>query len=197
MYMVLQFMLKKDFLLHGTYFRKLCRFFYETLQIVAYFFGWLYFTHWPTSFSSIDHGCLYTVFYFTLSNIDEVLSINPSANVFCSGEFNTHHKDWLTYSAGTDRPGELCYHFSISNKRTQMVYIPFHIPTVTLTILIVWISFFLLMIVFVLQWLSFYWEILVILLSQFHWLSLKLKTGCFVSLHSLWPFSCWLGWSSW
>ena len=31
--------------LHGTYFRKLCRVFYETLQIVAYVFGWLYFTH--------------------------------------------------------------------------------------------------------------------------------------------------------
>ena len=25
--------------------------------------------------------------------------------------FNVHHKDWLTYSGGTDRPGELCYNF--------------------------------------------------------------------------------------
>ena len=41
------------------------------------------------------------------SNIDEVLSINPSANVFVFGDFNVHHKDWLTYSGGTDRPGEL------------------------------------------------------------------------------------------
>ena len=38
------------------------------------------------------------------SNIDEVLSINPSANVFVFGDFNVHHKDWLTYSGGTDRP---------------------------------------------------------------------------------------------
>ena len=37
------------------------------------------------------------------SNIDEVLSINPSANMFIFGEFNTHHKDWLTYSGRTDR----------------------------------------------------------------------------------------------
>ena len=41
------------------------------------------------------------------ANIDEVLSINPSANVFVFGDFNIHHKDWLTYSGGTDWPGEL------------------------------------------------------------------------------------------
>ena len=45
-------------------------------------------------------------------NIDEVLSINPSANVFVFGDFNIHHKDWLTYSGGTDRSGKLCYNFS-------------------------------------------------------------------------------------
>ena len=30
-------------------------------------------------------------------NIDEVLSMNPSANVFVFGDFNIHHTDWLTY----------------------------------------------------------------------------------------------------
>ena len=30
---------------------------------------------------------------------------------------------------------------------------------------------------------------------SFHWLSIKFKTGCPVSLHSLWLFLCWLGWS--
>ena len=39
------------------------------------------------------------------SSIDEVLSINPSANVFVFEEFNVHHKDWLTYSGATDQPG--------------------------------------------------------------------------------------------
>ena len=58
------------------------------------------------------------------SNLDEVLSINPSANVFVFGDFNVHHKDWLTYSSGTDQPGELCYNFSISNDLTQMVNFP-------------------------------------------------------------------------
>ena len=59
------------------------------------------------------------VFDFISSNIDEVLSINPSANVFAFGDFNVHHKDWLTYSGGTDEPGELGYNFS--NDQTQMV----------------------------------------------------------------------------
>ena len=61
-------------------------------------------------------------------NIDEVLSINPSANVFVFGDFNVHHKDWLAYSSGTDRPGELCYNFSISADLTQIINFPTRIP---------------------------------------------------------------------
>ena len=57
-----------------------------------------------------------------------VFSINPSANVFVFGEFSAHHKDWLTYSGGTDRPGELCYNFSISNDLTQLVNVPTRMP---------------------------------------------------------------------
>ena len=48
------------------------------------------------------------VFGYISSNIDEVLSINPSANVFVFGDFNVHQKDWLTYSYESDRSGELC-----------------------------------------------------------------------------------------
>ena len=48
--------------------------------------------------------------------------------VFVFGDFNVHHKDWLTYSSGTDRPGELCYNFSISNDLTQIVNFPTRIP---------------------------------------------------------------------
>ena len=36
---------------------------------------------------------LCTVFYSILSDIDEVLSINSSANVFVFGDFNVHYKD--------------------------------------------------------------------------------------------------------
>ena len=35
------------------------------------------------------------VFYSVSSNINEVLSVNSSANVFVFGGFNVHHKDWL------------------------------------------------------------------------------------------------------
>ena len=71
---------------------------------------------------------LCTVFYSISSNIDEVLLINTSANVFVFEDFNIHHKGWLTYSGGTDRPGELCYNFSISNNLTQIVNFPTQIP---------------------------------------------------------------------
>ena len=37
------------------------------------------------------------VFDSISSNIYKVLSIHPSANVFVFGDFNVHHKDWLTF----------------------------------------------------------------------------------------------------
>ena len=46
------------------------------------------------------------MFDSTSSNIDEVLSINSSANLFVFGYFNIHQKDWLAYSGGTVRPGK-------------------------------------------------------------------------------------------
>ena len=55
-------------------------------------------------------SALCTLFDSISSNIDEGLLINPSA-VFVFGDFNVHHKDWLTYSGGTARSGELCYNF--------------------------------------------------------------------------------------
>ena len=62
------------------------------------------------------------------SNIDEALSIDPPANVFVFGDFNVHHMNWLAYSHGTDRPGEVCYNFPISNDFTQIVNFPNRIP---------------------------------------------------------------------
>ena len=68
------------------------------LHAVLYFF----FLYWsPTS--------LCTIFESISSNINEVLSINPSANVFVFEDFIVHRKDWLT-----DSPGELCYNFAKS-----------------------------------------------------------------------------------
>ena len=57
---------------------------------------------------------LCTAFDSISSNVDEVLSAKQLV----------YHKDWLTYSGGTDRSGELCYNFSISNNLTQMVNFP-------------------------------------------------------------------------
>ena len=45
---------------------------------------------------------LCTVFDSISSNIEEVLSINPLANVFVFGDFNVYRKDRLIYSGGTD-----------------------------------------------------------------------------------------------
>ena len=102
----------------------------SSLQILTYVFDLLYFTQCLTSFSLYlsPSLSLCMVFDSISSNIDEVLWINRSADVFVFGNFNVHHKDWLTYSGGTDRPGELCYNFSISNDLTQIVKFPTWIP---------------------------------------------------------------------
>ena len=90
------------------------------LHSVSYFF-FLYLFFLPSSF-------LCTVFDSISSNIYELLSINPSANIFVFGDFNVHQKDWLKYSIRIDRPGELCYNVSISNDLAQMVNVPTRIP---------------------------------------------------------------------
>ena len=120
--------------------------------------------------------------------------MNPSANAFVFGGFNVHHKDWLTYSSWTDRPGECCHNFSISNDLTPMVNFPTRIPDCephSAALLDFWC------------WYLFYngfpsirkfWSYCC---PSFHLLSNKLKKGCPISSHSLWLFSCWLGWSSW
>ena len=46
------------------------------------------------------------------------------ANLFVFKYFNVQHKVWLTYSGETNRLGELCYKFSISDKLTQIVNFP-------------------------------------------------------------------------
>ena len=106
----------------GTYLQKtlqiLTCFRFALLHSVSYFFF-----PYRSLFLS-----LWTIFDSISSNIDEVLSINPSTIVFVFRDFNVHHKDWLTYSGGTDRPGELWYNFSISNDLTQMVNISSQIP---------------------------------------------------------------------
>ena len=101
----------------GLISRKLCKLLCFRLALFHSVSDFLFLCRSPSS-------SLYKVFDSISFNIDEVLSINPSANVFVFGDFNIHHKDWLTYSGRTDRSGELCYDFYISNDLTQMVTFP-------------------------------------------------------------------------
>ena len=67
---------------------------------------------------------MHTRFFIVLSTIDETLLIKPFTNVFVFGDFNAHHKDWLIYSAGANKPGEVCHNSSVSNDLTQTVNFP-------------------------------------------------------------------------
>ena len=82
-------MFSKDFLYTGLFSRKLCIFLLmfstELLHSVSYFF----FLYGSRSSS------LCTVFDSISSNIDEVLSINPSANDFVFGDFNVISNDLI------------------------------------------------------------------------------------------------------
>ena len=84
------------------------------------------------------------------------------------------------------------YNFSISNGLTQIVNFPpgisdfdFHSPAC--------FDLFLLMLVFILQWLSHHWKLWSCCCPSFHWLSIEVTTACPISLHSLWLL-CWFGW---
>ena len=93
---------------------------------------------------------LCTIFDAISSNIDEALSNIPFANAF--GDFRIYYKDWLTYSGRTDKPGELCHNFSVSDYLIQMVNLIKWSLAVTNAILLFRIYLFLLTQVFVLQW---------------------------------------------
>ena len=116
------------------------------------------------------------VFDTSSSKTDEIFSINKSANTFLFVDFNVHHKDWLTYFGGTDRPGELSYIFSISNDLTQMIPFLLGSLTATLTVLLFWIYFLFSSYMFYssIPSIGTFWSGCL----SFQWLSLKLKKRC-------------------
>ena len=62
------------------------------LDLVSYFF-----------FLDKPHFLSLCMVFDSISyNIHEVLLINLFANAFVFEDFTVHHKDWLTYSGGTD-----------------------------------------------------------------------------------------------
>ena len=116
------------------------------LHPVSYFF----FLYWSPS-------SLCTVFDSISSNIDDVLSINPSANVLPGLPILVELIDLVNTVK--------IFISQMALPRWSTFLLRFQ--TVILTVLLFWIYFFLLTLVFVLQWLSLHWEIMIILLSQF------------------------------
>ena len=105
-------------------------------------------------------------FFFFLSHMDEFVLINPSA-VFVFGDFNAHRKDCLPILVELiDLVNSVTIFLS---KMTSLKWLTFLLgsQTAILTALLFCTYFSLLTLVFVLQWLSLHWEILIMLLSQF------------------------------
>ena len=165
----------------GLISRKLCRFLLMFFSVLLLF---------PLSITLFIfmHSCWFCFIQQRWGSLN-----HPSANVFVFGDFNVHHKTWLTYSGILVELIDLVNSFS--NQLTQIVNFPTRIPDCnshTSTRL----DLFLLKVVFALQWLSLHWEISIMLLSQSPLTFIKFTTECPVLSHSLWLFSCWLGWSS-
>ena len=185
--MVLLFMRRKDFLLH-LYLENSANFYLffwlALLCSLSYYFS----LYWSLSLS------LCTVFDAISSNTVDVLSINPSA-VFVFGDFNIIHKDWLTYSDGTDRPGGLCW-----SQMTLLRWLTLQIPDCNShspALLDLFIS----------SDASICSTMAFPQLGSFHFVShvvvsvsinfLTNSKGCPILSHSLWLFLCCLGRSSW
>ena len=69
--------------------------------------------HFPASFYFI-----FTSFGSISFNMGDILSINPSTDVFTFGDFNVHRKSCIIYSFESDKTSQLCYNFSFSNDLT-------------------------------------------------------------------------------
>ena len=131
----------------------------------SYVFNWLYFTQ-SYFFSSIDHLlhlCAQFLILFHLT--DEVLLINPSANIFVKRDFIIR-TDLPILVKLTNLVNSIIIFLS---QVTLLRWLTFLLgcQAVILIVLLFWMYFLLLMLVFVLQWPSRHLEILIMLLSQF------------------------------
>ena len=178
----------------GLHFSQISRKLYGFL-----FIFWTGFTSFSVFFYSINHLFLFVRFLmrFHLTQMRFSWSTHYT-NVFVFGDFNIHHKDWLTYSCGTDRPGELCCNYSISDDLTQMLNFPTRIPDCDSNSSAL-LDLFISSDVSICSAMPFatirkFWSCCC---RSFHWLFVNFKSGCLVSSYSLWLFSCRLVWSSW
>ena len=66
-------------------------------------------------------------FDYLTSKVEHILSTSPFSEISILGDFNVHHRDWLS-SPFTDQPGELALTFSVLNDLEQLVQLPTRIP---------------------------------------------------------------------
>ena len=126
--------------MHGAYLQK-------TLQILNYVFDWLYFTQCLTSFSFIDHLlCLYA-WFFILFHITQ-MGFSQSTNLLLCLSLET------LMSIFIDLVNFVIIFLSLMTLLRWLTFLLGSL-TVTLKVLFFCISFFLLMLVFVLQSMAF------------------------------------------
>ncbi|KAL7629919.1 UNVERIFIED_CONTAM: hypothetical protein RMT77_019962 [Armadillidium vulgare] len=66
-------------------------------------------------------------FDYLNSKIEHILSSSPFSEIIILGDFNVHHRQWLS-SSSHDPAGELAFNFSIHNNLEQLVHLPTRIP---------------------------------------------------------------------
>ncbi|KAL7641293.1 UNVERIFIED_CONTAM: hypothetical protein RMT77_008431 [Armadillidium vulgare] len=66
-------------------------------------------------------------FDYLNSKIEHILSSSPFSEIIILGDFNVHHRQWLS-SSSQDPAGELAFQFSIHNNLEQLVQLPTRIP---------------------------------------------------------------------
>ena len=168
--------------LHGTYL-------WKTLQILTYAFNSLYLMQFFTSFSSINHPLYLYAWILILFHLTEMM-LSWSTHLLMFLLLET-----LMSFRRTSLPilAELMDLVNFVMTLLSWLTILVGSLIVTLRILFWWIYFYRLMFYKSLSSCGKFW--LCCCLSL-HWLSIKLKRGCPVSLYSLWLFLCWLGRSS-
>ena len=62
-------------------------------------------------------------FDYLNSKIEHILSSSPFSEIIILGDFNVHHRQWLS-SSSHDPAGELAFNFSIQNNLEQLVHLP-------------------------------------------------------------------------
>ena len=134
-----------------------------------------------TSFSILLLFSLSFTFFVSLCMVFDFIWLNiPSADAYIFGDFDVHHKDWLTLVKLIDLVNSVIIFLS---QVTLLRWLTFLLGslTVTFTILPFWISFF---------WCQYFgksgWSCCFL---NFHWLSVKLKRG--FSFHYIaYNYSC-------